>query len=214
MHTLTILEQDVTSLMESSTDVVVNNSEDLNRVTACIKGIKGLQKKVSETFDPIVDKAHQSHKESISQRDKYLKPLQELERKYKVAISDFNKRIEAAQREREQVANESLAKVAEAKRQELLNKANESSNVWESEVFKEQAKEVKPITVDVQKKVIESEGLSLRKNWKARIVDFDLIPREYLIANESLLNKVAKESEKESHIPGVEFYNDASVIVK
>lgn len=192
----------------------IKSSDDVNRATLILKGIKGLKEKIESTFNPIIEKAHQTHKEALGKRDLYLKPVQDIEKKIKNNILVYTNKVIAEQRERERIANEALAKVAEEQKQNLLAKAKESTNKWESETLKEKAQEIKPITVYVQERVVESDGLGFRKNWKARIIDFDLIPREYLIANEALLNKEAKRSEKESHIPGVEFYNDMNVNVR
>lgn len=186
------------------------SDEDLSRATQVVKGIKGLKENIEKTFNPIVDKAYQAHREAISQRDTYLKPLQDVEKKIKNNILIFTNKKIADQRERERIANEALAKVAEAKKQELLSKASES-NEWESEVLKETAESIKPLTVDVQKKVIEQEGLTIAQNWKFEIINEDLLPREYLIPNEAMLGKMAKQMKDKSDVPGVRFYNAGSV---
>ncbi len=94
------IENEVQQFVESNKAIEVNNQGDLVRATACIKGIKGMQNKVKESFDPIVEKAHASHKEAIGQRDKYLKPLLDLEKRFKDAILVFNRKMEIEQRER------------------------------------------------------------------------------------------------------------------
>lgn len=211
----TLIEQEIAQITESSQVVVIENSTDLIKVTACIKGIKGLQEKVKESYDPIVEKAHQSHKEAIAQRDRFLKPLQEVEKKYKAAIVAYNVKMEAEQRERERIANEELAKIAEENKKKLLEQSQATSNEWEAEVLKDQAAEVKPITVDVQKKVIEQEGLSIRKTWKAKVVDLDKLPKAYMLVNESLLNQCAKnESFRKEGIAGVQFYEESSASIR
>lgn len=208
-------EKEISQLIESSKVIVVNNVDDLRNITEQIKRSKGWQAKISETFDPIVDKAYKSHKEAITQRDKYLKPLQDFDKRSKASIIDYNKRIESEQRERERIANEALAKVAEAKKQELIQKAESLPNEWEAEVLKEKAQEIKPFTVDVQKNVVESAGLSIRRTWKARVVDFEKVPREYLLLNESLLNSQAKIAEvRMAGISGIEFYEEQSASVR
>lgn len=210
-----LIEQEISQLTQVNQSIVISNNDDLKKVTACIKGIKSLQDKVKESYDPIVEKAHQSHKEAIAQRDKYLKPLKDVENKYKLAIVAYNQKIEAEQRERERIANEELAKIAEENKKKLIEQSQSTDNEWEAEVLKEQAQEIKPITVDVQKKVIEQEGLSIRKTWKARVVDLDKLPKAYMLVNESLLNQCAKnESFRKEGIAGVEFYEESSASVR
>ena len=52
------------------------------------------------------------------------------------------------------------------------------------------------------------EGVAVRTYWKARVVDAALVPREFCIPDESLLDKIARESKGTKRIPGVEFYAD------
>lgn len=49
-------------------------------------------------------------------------------------------------------------------------------------------------------------GQSSRTVWKARVVDAFLVPREYLMVNEKVLDQVANATKGKVPIPGVEFY--------
>lgn len=210
-----LIETEVNQIVTTGNSFAVNNQTDLIKATACLKGIKGLMDKVKESFDPIVDKAHKAHKEAIAQRDKYLKPLLDVDKKIRASLVSYNQKLETEQRERERIANEELAKVAEAERLKLINEANNTWDDSKAEELKEKASQIIPITVDTQKKVIEQEGLSIRKTWKARVIDANKVPREYMIVSEFLLNTVAKIEEKRKvGIPGVEFYQESSASVR
>ena len=208
-------ENEIVKLESQSLTIEVVSKQSLDNATACIKGIKSLQNNVKESFDPIIDQAHKSHKEAINQRDKYLKPLLDIEKRFKQAILNYTLKLEAEQRERERIANEQLAKVAEEVRDRVMLEMSETNNCWNKELLKEQAESIKPITVEVQKMVVESAGLSIRKTWKARVIDFELVPREYLLLNEPLLNGQAKiEEVRKTGISGIEFYEEASASVR
>lgn len=208
-----LIETEVEQLT-SAPVVVVNDNADVAKATAVIKGIKGLIEKVKESYDPFIDKAHAAHKEAIAQRDKYLDPLKEQKKKYEGAITDYTKRMEVEQRERERIANEELAQIAAKEKQDLLDKAS-TANEWDRECLEEKAAEIKPITVDVQKKVVEQEGLVIRKTWKARVINLDELPREYMIVDQSMLNASAKnEAIRAKGIAGVEFYQEFSSSVR
>lgn len=211
-----LIESEVNHIVESNKTIIVSNKDELCRATTCIKGIRGLIEKIKESFDPIVEKSHQSHKEAISQRDRYLKPLQSKEKEFKEAIVNFNKKMEQEQRERERLANELLAKHVEEHRQKLLQKSQETDDEWDKEALQEKAKEIVPIKVDTQKKVIEQEGLSICKTWKAKVIDINIIPHEYLIIepNFSALNQYARENKNTKPMLGVEFYEESSAKVK
>jgi hypothetical protein len=53
-----------------------------------------------------------------------------------------------------------------------------------------------------------------RDNWKARVVDFKLLPDEYKLPNEKVLNALAKSTKGTSKVPGVEFFNDRGVMLR
>lgn len=206
-------------LIEQETKAIsvftVITKDDLARATACIQGIKGLQKKVNEDYDEVIEKAHRIHKDLIAKRDGYLKPLKDVEAKFKAEILVYTKRVEAEQRELERQTNEALAKMAEENKQKLLADAKATDNEWEAEVLKEKAADLKPATVDIVKKVVEQEGLSIRKTWKWRVTDESIIPRAFLSLNEQALNQAAKqESWRISGIMGIEFYEESSANVR
>lgn len=209
-----LIETEVQNFTENTPAIVVNNQVDVSKATAVIKGIKRLMDKVKESYDPFIDKAHAAHKEAIAQRDKYLDPLKEQKKKYESAITDYTKRMESEQRERERITNEELAKIAAKEKQDLLDKAS-TANEWDKECLEEKAAEIKPITVDVQKKVVEQDGLVIRKTWKARVINLDALPREYMLIDQTMLNVSAKnEAIRVKGIPGVQFYQDMSTSVR
>lgn len=51
-------------------------------------------------------------------------------------------------------------------------------------------------------------GQSSRTIWKARVVDAALVPREYLVVNDKMLDQVAGATKGALKVPGVEFFSD------
>ena len=63
------------------------------------------------------------------------------------------------------------------------------------------------------------DGTHVRKTWKARIVDESKVPIMYgnhviRQIDMSKLNDIAKYEQNKAEIPGVEFYQDETVIVR
>ena len=211
----TDIETEISTFVEENQPIMVNSNDDLGRATACIKGIKGMQEKVKESFDPICLKAHQAHKEALAQREKHLMPLQLLEKKFKDAILVFSKKMEAEQAQRIKEANERMAKEAEEKKQKLLAEAKETTDAWDKEELQEKAQAIVPVTCDAPGKAIEQEGLSIRKTWKWEVEDENLVPRGFLTINESALNSACKqEAWRIAGIPGVRFFQVESASVR
>lgn len=57
-------------------------------------------------------------------------------------------------------------------------------------------------------------GISSRQNWKYEITDVALIPREYLMVNESAIGQVVKAMKENTSIPGIRAYNEGSIAVR
>ncbi|MDZ4246432.1 MAG: hypothetical protein U1D67_04845 [Dehalococcoidia bacterium] len=53
-----------------------------------------------------------------------------------------------------------------------------------------------------------------RDNWKAKVVNFALLPDDYKLADMQTLNAKARSSKGTATIPGVEFYNDQGYTVR
>ena len=209
------METEVSTFVEENNIIVVNSNEDLGKATLCIRNIKAMQNKVRDSYDVIVEKAHQAHKEAIGQRDKYLNPLKALETKFKDAILVFSKKMEAEQADRIRKANAEMARVAEEKKQKLLDEAKKTDDAWDKEELQEKAQSIVPITCDAPGKAIEQEGLSIRKTWKWEVEDENLVPRGFLTINESALNSACKqEAWRIAGIPGVRFFQVESASVR
>ena len=209
------METEVSTFVEENNPIAVNTNEELSRATLCIKNIKAMQNKVKASYDGIIEKAHQSHKEAIAQRDKFLNPLKTLETKFKDAILVFSKKMEAEQAERIRKANAEMARVAEEKKQKLLDEAKKTDDAWDKEELQEKAQAIVPVTCDAPGKAIEQEGLSIRKTWKWEVEDENLVPRGFLTINESALNSACKqEAWRIAGIPGVRFFQVESASVR
>lgn len=53
-----------------------------------------------------------------------------------------------------------------------------------------------------------------RVTWKARVLDFKLLPDEYKLPNERLLNSLAASTKGTRQVPGVEFYTDRTATIR
>lgn len=51
-------------------------------------------------------------------------------------------------------------------------------------------------------------------HWKAKVVDFALLPDSYKLPNEQVLNAYARSTKGKGAIPGVEFFNDKGLSVR
>ncbi|MEN6587241.1 MAG: hypothetical protein ABFE02_14470 [Sulfuricella sp.] len=162
-----------------------------------------------DLFRPAVDvlaKAEKIGKGALGEWDKEQRRLAAIE------VENQRKTQEA---ERLRLADD--RKKAEA----LLNQADEaaaSGDTKTAEALENQAAAIQGTAVPcpvVRISVPEKpQGSSVRKIWKARVIDAALVPDEYKIVNQKALDAYASAMKSEAKIPGVEFYAEESVSIR
>jgi hypothetical protein len=211
------LEDDTKYCISVAKDVVIENQITYEKASAFLKTIKDLTQKIKESFDPIIEKAHQAHKEALAQRDKHLDPIKQAEILIKSKISNYLAICEKKRQEEQERLQREADKKAQKERDRLQVQADKASASGKEEKAQEllnkidQVESIVPIAGAVVQKV---EGMSVRKIWKARVVDFNILSNEYKLPNQQLLDGIARTSKGQMKISGVEFYTEDSVVLK
>lgn len=204
------LEQEVSGFPERAKRVIVHNDETLTKANDFLLIIKGLRKEISDTFNPIIEKAHKTHKEAVAQKKKYEVPLIDAEKMVKLQIASY-----MAEQERIRKEIEEKARREEEERQrieeEKLKKAQElekAGQMEEAEKIKEEIPQPKPY---LPHEVPKLTNVGIRKIWKWRVVNKNLIPREYLMVDSAKITQLVKSTSGQIKIPGLEIYSEDSV---
>jgi len=171
--------------------------------------IKKLRAEVNETFDPIIKKAHEAHREAIAKKKKVEAPLIEAENIVKPAMAAYDtlqrQRVEAERRRLEEEAR----KRAEDEALAAALHAEKQGEIEEAEAIINEPLEVAPIVQPAATKVA---GVSYRENWTADITDMMALvkavaageqPLSLLVINMPALNQMARALKAELKIPGV-----------
>jgi hypothetical protein len=203
------VEKKSAELATQVAEIAITNQIEYETAAEFLKRIKGQQTEISETFDPIIKKAHETHQESLAQKNKYFVPLKNAEGKIKKLMVDYT----TAQELKAKLEQKKLQDIADAeakKQQKILDekiaRAQASGKTEKVEELIEKKENVVPITVPVIASQIETpKGISFKDNWKAIIIDANLIPREWCMPDEKALNIFAKSTKGTKQIPGVEF---------
>jgi len=135
-------------------------------------------------------------------------------------------KAEAEAAEKERIEKERLRKEAETKEREAeaaRKKAEEAEKlgdgkqvqilVEKAEDLQQEAKEIKleakEVTIEakpINSKAEKIEGLHFRRYYKARIINPNKIPREFLKPDEVAINEYVSRNKDRASIPGVEVY--------
>jgi len=110
---------------------------------------------------------------------------------------------------------QAVADEAARKEKERLEKAAAKLKTPEKrEALIEQAAMVAAPVIQVAPVAPKVAGVSVRKTWKARVVDQTKVPREFMSVNEKALDAYAKATCGKMPVGGVEFYQQESMAVR
>ena len=88
----------------------------------------------------------------------------------------------------------------------LTHKANQVLDKADAKAESIQIKAAQVVAPKVAAYIPPIVGQSTKTIWRARVVDASLVPRDYLVVDESLLANYAKAMKDKAKVPGVEFY--------
>lgn len=219
--------------------LAIVNDETFTAAGAILRDIATYIKRVGEVMNPVVAAAHNAHRVAVGQRDALLRPatlaktaLGSKMVAYELEQSRLRREAEETQRrERERLERE--AREAAAAEQRRLLKAAEDARL-ESAVALEAAGDTQaaqrlveaPIVVPVVNAapvvlatppppaLPKAEGTSFRTDHGWRVTNEALVPRIYLMLNESAIGKVYRALGPKTDIPGTEYVEKRIAITR
>lgn len=200
-----------TRLATTVKGLTINNNQEYQNSGEFLKQIKTVSKILDDSRKEITRPLDEAKKRVM---DFFREPLEQLssaETVLKKALLSYQQAQERIRLEAERKAI-AEAKAEEERKRKVLEeraaKAEEKGQEAKAEMLREQASDVYVPTVVSAPNVEKIKGLSSKKVWKCRITDEAKIPREYLVINEPMLNKMAQATHGKIPVPGVEFYQE------
>lgn len=231
------LEGKINSLLNAARSVTAIDSREQYEV-ACntLLELRRARKMIQEWFAPLVEAAHRAHKALTMRRSQIDQPYEACERALNALRIDYEREqqrlrmeeearirreheererariaAEAAAREQERRAREELA-LAEAQRLEAEGRATEAAAVIDAAIAAPPPPApvyVPPPPPVVAAAIPRVPGVTTRRVWRARVIDFQRLPDEYKLPNQSAIDAVVRKLGSNHGIPGVEAYEDA-----
>jgi len=208
---IVVIEKRTQDLTKQATSIVISTQDHYEKANEFLRAVKGLQKEIHSTFDPIVEAAHRTHKEATSKRKEHLDPVIGAEGIVKDKMIAYDDKMEAIRREEQRKIDAKAREEEERKRKELASRAEKwaaKGKIAKAEELQEQAEEVEVVAPVIAPKVEKIPGLSYQTNWKFKITDIDKIPREYMTPDEVKLGRMAIAMKGIVKVAGVEFYSE------
>lgn len=180
---------------------------ELDRILA------GKVKIVNDKLDPVIKKAHETHKALTTLKAEALAPIKEARDHLQSACYEYKRQEERRAQEEQRRREEEARKKAEADRQAEINRLKEEG------ATKKEIKAVAaaPVVVTpmpiVVPRVAHVEGSSTREIWDAEVTDkkalFKFVYENYetthhvFEAQMPVLNEIARRQKDKMNVPGV-----------
>ena len=177
----------------------VQDPEGLEKAGNLLTAIKMLRLKVAESFDPIIKKAHDAHKEALIQKRKHDLPLERAEGFLKPRIAAYMNAALSRQREEAEKAQAAERKRIEDQRMAEATFAEEVGDTMAADAILAAPVVVAPVEVEKPK----VEGVSTRQVYDYEIVNADLIQRDYLTPDHAKIRKVVQAMGPKAGIQGI-----------
>ena len=200
------LESQALSVPEQAKKITISDTASYELAGQIVLRVKDLRKKINDAFDPIIAKAFATHREAKAQKTKVEAPLIEAESFIKPQIARWEREQEQKRRDAEEKARREAQEKAEQEQLARAEEAEKRGDHEEAEHIIQQP--IQPAPVVIPTEVPKIKGISIRQNWKARVVDETKVPREYLSVDMVKLNGLARAMKDQAKVSGVEFYSE------
>jgi sugar-specific transcriptional regulator TrmB len=205
------LIQTVEQTAISYMSVKVASNDDLMQCAERLKDIKGKAKELEAQRKSMTAPLDETKKKIMDLFRKPLEMLDQAEFMLKKGMLSYQQEQENIRKEAQRKADEIARKEAEKERAKLeakIARAEASGKDEKAEELKQQAETIRPVSAIIENTVPVISGIATKKVWKYRVTNVDLIPREYMVVNETLLGNLARSTKGAIKVSGVEFYAD------
>jgi len=205
-------------MVDRAKSVVINTYEDYENAGKFLVEIKSRMKVVKDYWKKPKADAAAAHKTICDREKEMLKPLTDAEAAIKKTMVAYQAAVEKARREAEEEARRRQQEETDRLLAQAIA-AQENGNEQDAAINMAMAQMVEEMNPAQGISKPTAAGTSIRKTWKARVIDPKLVPayvsgievREIKI---SKLNELAKMTNGTLEIPGVEFYVDQQLSVR
>jgi hypothetical protein len=189
----------------------IKNQNDYEFGATLLKSVKGLAKIAESARKTITDPIDVARKAAMDLFRPVMESLESDEKIIKNKMLTYAAEQEKIRQEQERklrIEAEEKARKERERLEERARKAAESGKAAKAEELQQAAAEVQAVAPVLAPRVEKVIGVSTKTIWKARVKDIAIVPREYMVVDESALNKVAQATKGSLNIPGVEFYSE------
>jgi len=190
--------------IEQARSFDITTAEQAAFVDSFCVNLKALEKEVDAAYDEHIAAAFQLHRSLTAKKKVYAEPIAEARRIAKDKLGAWNDEQRVIAEQNAAIARAEALKKAEDEALARAERAAEFGDAKTAEAIISAPVVVEPVKVAAPVKT----ATVFQTRWKFRIVNAALIPREYLMADESKIGGVVRATKGSIAIPGVEAYSE------
>lgn len=216
------LETEGVALAERAKEMQVVDDKSLHLANEFIHACRQMRKRIGETMDPIIKKAHGLWKHVLGEKQNLERAPKNGEETVGPRIAAYKRKIEEEARAIEEERQRKIEEEAQ-KKEEALQKAAELEKAGDQKAADEELKKAEESEDEetklieepkVEVKIPETKGTSIKQIWKWRLKNLKLVPREYLKLDEAKIGVAIRSSQGKVEIPGIEAYPVDSISIR
>lgn len=196
------LETRALALPERVRTLVIADDATYAQAAELFLTINGLIKEVEATFDPVIAKAHATHKEACAQKKRYYDPLMSSKTVVSTRMSVYRNAQEQLKREEQRQAQ------ADAALQEAVDAEAVGDTTHAEQALNGQGVVAVPLAAPTP--IVA--GVSFTERWDYEVVDESLVPREFLMLDAVKIRRVVTALKAQTQIPGIRAIAKTSVV--
>lgn len=172
------------------------------------RSLKAMINGITDFWTPLISSAYAQHKALVARRNSMTSPVEGALNVIDDLTKAFDREQERVRQEAERACAAELKRMADEVAMQTASSLQEAGDAAGAQQVIEQAITAPPPPVIMPKMVPKVAGKTTRDNWKFRIVNESLIPREYMEPAESKIGQVVRALKEKANIPGIQVYND------
>lgn len=210
------LQASVPQLVAQAQDLEIVDNDDYLASGSMLDRIIERRDAILAFFKKPAEDANNVHKFITSLRGTLVQPLDDIEELLKTRRKNFRQEDERARLKKEEAARKQAKDEAE---QAALQQAAQMQEIGETaaaETILERAAMAPPPPVHVASEVPKEKGKSVRKTWKYKVVNEQLVKREFLMPDDSKIKPIVEKLglDAMSIIGGIEVYPDETETIR
>lgn len=212
------LETQALSVPERAKLMTVTTAAEFTAAGELLKVVKGLRAEIDDTFDPIIKKQFEAHREALAQKKKVDAPLVEAEGILKPRIANYlqdeerKRRVEEMRLQKEARDREEAEQLAKADILHEIGEVDAANEVLREEIY------VPPVVLPSAAPKVA--GISMRETWSAQVVDIMKLvkavaegkaPIQCISADTVFLGQQARAMKGALNYPGVKAVMNSNI---